>query len=177
MTGERFEQLGQFARIEHQTAGRFVAGEFLGLIKQTRCPLAKWKMPWSMGSALERHATSAPLALKRNHYFSTFDAGREGRWHDDGDFQRFAVGATFEFWSRLRFGFIAEVIGTSATGRRAGRAVAVSLPRSGDFAFSKWCKPTATECAQISARLTARRGTCRGCRYRPDPLITRPRSI
>ena len=36
MTGERFQQLGQFAKLEHQAAGRFVAGEFLGLVEQAR---------------------------------------------------------------------------------------------------------------------------------------------
>ena len=32
---------------------------------------------------------------------------------------------------------------------RAGNGVAVPPPRSGGLEPSKWCKPTATECAQI----------------------------
>src|SRR5208337_2460117 len=56
---------------------------------------------------------------------------------------------------------------------RAGSGVAVSLPRSGGFVLSKWCKPTATECAQMmpasrEARQVQRFSISTG------PLMTRP---
>ncbi len=56
---------------------------------------------------------------------------------------------------------------------RAGSGVAVSLPRSGDVVFSKWCKPTATECAQIMPASREARQVQR-LSISTCPLMTRP---
>src|SRR5436190_2631221 len=107
MTGERFEQLSQIAKIKHQAAGRFVVGEFLSFVEHARVLRGEGERLVHRQRA-ERDATPAPLALKRGHHLPTFDARCEGWRQDDRDFQTLAVGGAFELWSWLRLWLVGD---------------------------------------------------------------------
>ena len=62
---------------------------------------------------------------------------------------------------------------TGLTPSRAGRGVAVSLPRGAGFSRCKWCRPIATECAQMRPASRAERQVQR-LSMSTGPLMTSP---